>query len=486
MGDDTYDPPRCWWLTRIGVGVVLLVLGLVGIHVGLGYAADAKDERLRIAWRGDGGAHPDDVDRITHVPPNEPDNAAFHLHKVVTTLPPMTAEQRQWWNDADRAYPLGPNDVRMLRDIAAAAELLLMQMDPALQIETPMFDWGVPATDLGMILPLLNEQRAVANRLGFSMQLAVHESDAAALVRDAERGLVLGESIRSYGNVLVSALVAMGVEAVVHQYLLDAVLHMGDAAWQQDAPQVRRLIDRLLDGSDHDRMQQAMLGERVLIATSWKTVGPGTTRLVLSPHLRIDLLRLAEEVTHEAGTAGVAATMPQAMRELDAYELGSKTVAGLVTRMLSYVMDSSYDRAFESHYRAMADRRMAAVALAVELYAADHDGSLPPDLATLVPAYLPHVPRDPFARGDVPLGYRTDLRLPIVYSVGKNGTDDGGSVAPPDEATLRRLTQGNVFAFDYRDYVQPLRLSPIEGVDPWNYLYDGGTLRLRNEARQAK
>ena len=51
------------------------------------------------------------------------------------------------------------------------------------------------------------------------------------------------------------------------------------------------------------------------------------------------------------------------------------------------------------HYKGKADGRLAATALALRLYAADHGGRYPGTLDELVPEYLPAVPLDPLAAG---------------------------------------------------------------------------------------
>jgi hypothetical protein len=53
-----------------------------------------------------------------------------------------------------------------------------------------------------------------------------------------------------------------------------------------------------------------------------------------------------------------------------------------------------------------------------------HDGKLPENLQALVPTYLAAVPDDPF--DGKPFRYSPEKK--IVYSVGKNLVDDGGSV----------------------------------------------------------
>jgi hypothetical protein len=54
-------------------------------------------------------------------------------------------------------------------------------------------------------------------------------------------------------------------------------------------------------------------------------------------------------------------------------------------------------------------------------------------LKELVPAYLPAVPLDPFAAEGATLRYRREGDRPVVYSVGLDGHDAGGSERPRPE-----------------------------------------------------
>ena len=97
----------------------------------------------------------------------------------------------------------------------------------------------------------------------------------------------------------------------------------------------------------------------------------------------------------------------------------------------------AFDRAVLTHYRVLAERRMAAVALAVKWYQSEHDGRSPRMLEELVPKYLPSVPADPFAAGAKPLRYVPDGDRLAVYSLGENGVDNDASEFP---VNLRKKT----------------------------------------------
>ncbi len=65
--------------------------------------------------------------------------------------------------------------------------------------------------------------------------------------------------------------------------------------------------------------------------------------------------------------------------------------------------------------------------LALRLYLAEH-GELPKRLEQLVPDYLPELPLDPFS--ERPLVYRPDGSSWLLYSIGPDHKDDGGTPIP--------------------------------------------------------
>jgi hypothetical protein len=65
------------------------------------------------------------------------------------------------------------------------------------------------------------------------------------------------------------------------------------------------------------------------------------------------------------------------------------------------------ERTVQVLYRALAERRMAATALAIRLYELDN-GTRPEKLTELVPDYLPALPRDPFSAEGNTFRYASD------------------------------------------------------------------------------
>jgi hypothetical protein len=178
---------------------------------------------------------------------------------------------------------------------------------------------------------------------------------------------------------------------------------------------------------------------------------------VLRPMFRLDAVRLARKNEAMIRIAGLpnwpavrdamkrepaVAQVPPPQTTLPSYYVGpgpgpaaSHTKPVDYTRFLSTDVCTSPGfssaRAVEQTMRLCVERRMVAVSLAARLYRADHDGAFPASLDALVPAYLPHVPVDPFSPDNKPLGYVVARGAlpdggdrPLVYSVGRDGVDD--------------------------------------------------------------
>ncbi len=92
--------------------------------------------------------------------------------------------------------------------------------------------------------------------------------------------------------------------------------------------------------------------------------------------------------------------------------------------------------------------------LALRMYQLDHDGNLPPTLSELAPTYLSVVPADPMRGDGKPFGYLPQVNPPILYSVGFDGIDDGGSTAPVSPGAL------SGYRWQQRDAVCRLTLQP--------------------------
>lgn len=255
--------------------------------------------------------------------------------------------------------------------------------------------------------------------------------------------------------------------------------------------QVEALIAALLDDAwMRQGMVRAIWGHRMMVLDA----GPGSITGLppamgwfLRPSADLDMIRVARR-RGQVAEAGAEPDYPDARAKFPPPDPlaapGRASTLEHVARLPSHLFDWKLEPYLVRHYQHLAERRMAAVALAIRLYRADHAGRWPESLGDLVPAYLPSVPIDPFAAGGKPLRYLPNalgweippalaaaessyvpapgtgpfLGGPAVYSVGADGIDDGGS------RRLRpNLHRQHTFSFnraDWQDLVIPLAGNP--------------------------
>jgi hypothetical protein len=119
---------------------------------------------------------------------------------------------------------------------------------------------------------------------------------------------------------------------------------------------------------------------------------------------------------------------PQFMR-IDMHFAKAYVAAKKKGRNFSMLIFSSYGGVGAGEGEGVARLRGAITALAIERFRSKN-GRLPDKLGDLTPGFLAEVPEDPFNGEE--LSYR---RLPkgyVVYSVGRDLTDDGGKELPPE------------------------------------------------------
>jgi hypothetical protein len=206
---------------------------------------------------------------------------------------------------------------------------------------------------------------------------------------------------------------------------------------------LKKLIDVLLDEKSlKDGQSLAMRVERVYEvkgAQSLRSLSPAANEkqrkgmavmeYVGKPFLCRDGRLLLADTTEMMKAAQEAADCPEFLENTREHVKEMMALRQSAGHLLMGMLGGVHSRPVELTFRAMTARRLAAVALAMRLYASEHEGKLPAKLEELVPRYLPSVPGDALARGKS-IGYVAEAQRPRVYSVGENGTDEGGSDAP--------------------------------------------------------
>lgn len=439
-------PPRYRWLKRLAAGLGLFFAFVIVLRLWWGHEADrrlqAEIDRIQAAGEP---IFPEDFNPTEVLPDDQ--NAALALQKAMDKLN-TTAEFDQITRDNVALSQLTLEEWQTLAgSIDANAESLDLIRQSSLKSG---FDWGIrmPSPIVNMQLPHLARLRELARILRYAGAWQHRNGNDEEAVRLISEIFSLAETaeepptlISHFVTVASSSLSASAIEYVAWDLAVS-----GPPAATRD--QVRALVAKLLDeGSLQGGLRRAMRAERaiqldyVLGIVEARHTYPGLSALGggFAPWIRVldysikplfeldgvhmlkemnEVLRAIEEPNWPAANAIIGSLDGQSARPLSGPRF--------IKRAISSIMVPSLTRAVAWHYRALAERRMAAIALAIRLYELDH-GRRPRQLSELVPDYLPAVPLDPMADDGRVISYLPEAKPPILYSVGENGVDDGGT-----------------------------------------------------------
>ena len=446
-------PPRYWWLKRILIVSGIFLLALIGVRLGWGWEANRQlqAEIDRIIAAGE-PIYPADFDP----PPMRPEENAAKLYLDAEAALNLTPTQGDFVNKLVGEYA-------QIRKRLDEVEPFVKANAEAFQLvrragELKKVDWGgrIRSPAINFMLPNLSMHRHMSKTLSITATYHAergHHAEALTTLVDSFR---FTEAVDREPFLIVH-LVAMACRALV----LDDIEHVAPTfalardARERDADStiaprelVSLLITELLDERSFEAaLVRAMQADRMIMLDAVETVlrdgissllsgGPTVTvpahwlqramTFPLTPMLKLDALagiRFGSAIVDGAGKPNwpaARATFPPEPSDWSPLERLTRPVSGLIL--------SSLDRVVFQHFRALAESRMAAIALAIRLYEVDH-GRRPETLVGLVPEYLSTVPIDPLAADDRPIGYLPNAPKPILYSVGDNATDDGGRYA---------------------------------------------------------
>ena len=331
-------------------------------------------------------------------------------------------------------------------------------------------DWARPSIE--MLLPEMQAMRTEARILALAARRGSFEGRPAEAVADAVR---LGSLGRQAGSepILVSSLVGLAIDGEALSVVADVLprLGPGDAALLDD-PGLRDLVGavpsivRAVNGeeafglavfADFADGREDIHAFGRLSSDATPTFDEGHPLAFLADPLmaiyRIfflpaDLAGYRDRFRKLRSTAARSVDQrqgwPEMKRDIDAIDTDPRRGPdGALARLLVPATEA----VFRAQSHAVARHRAAEVLLAAtrERLAA---GTLPAAIDSLVPARLPSVPRDPFT-SDSPMRAAFEAGELSVWSVGPNGTDDGGPVAagnaPPergDDIGLRMRSAG--------------------------------------------
>jgi hypothetical protein len=364
----------------------------------------------------------------------------------------------------------------------------------------------------GLLLPHLAKHKMLAQFLARAVTLDLHAGDLSAALADL-RALLSLARLQSEEPIVISQLVQMAIaqiasgptwEALHAPGWQDAQLAQLQQDWQQSGfiPPMRLAVDmeramtveffeqarhsvRTFQQLDHYAPSGGAAGAAggssgtlgdlgVLLdrAGDWLGSSPERTGVVLKALLwqsywsyqderhYLEVMEHLRQALKEAQDGSPVAPLTKKLAAACDRVFGDKTdpSSGRVSKSMGYLftfqLTPSLQGMLTKTARAEVVRRLAVTAIALERYRLLH-GKAAPDLAALTPQLLPAVLLDPM--DGQPLRYRTNEDGTfLLYSVGEDGSDDGGN-AHPIEANPRQFS-----VLSGKDWVWPQVASAAE------------------------
>lgn len=261
-------------------------------------------------------------------------------------------------------------------------------------------------------------------RLGRGDEALATVATMLALSRDADEG----------ANI-ICYLVRMAMESLA----VTAI----EATLSSSEPSERACLElesKLRSHRKGDELVRAFEGERVLGFTSMDDLGrmfdeekaprPWVLRVPLLSRWAVSKNEASYLSMMNRGIEKLRAPTPATFDELDALgrEVGELSPLHLATKLEC----PAFGKILEKHFRGEARRSAARVALALRVHRL-RSREYPAALGALAPSILRELPLDPFTGGA--LRYRRSERGFAVWSVGRDGKDDGGPPHGPELPT---------------------------------------------------
>jgi hypothetical protein len=393
-------PPRFWWLKRLVVAVVIFMALLVGLRYLSLHVAKRRlaAEIAAIQARGEPLTPEDFADRP--VPPEQDGGPDLLAAMKMFQVPP---QHQQSWNQIPHFAPSTQNPA-MVDAVLAANQEALAKVRAARG--KPVINWGMPIRPEVVSLPLaMNRQlRDLCDGLMIAAQRAQAQRRSDEAIEYLRDWLMVARSMESQPHV-VSHLWA----AVLQQHLSNVIqsqargLQIGEGGGAASEAQVRALIAELLDENPRERsgrrwawqgerMMQMHLIEAIASEDEMKRTLSGVDRGGIFVWWMRPLSVANAEDLLEMANMGVAAAsaedFAQASEIISAWQNRSRHLAQLNRA-------SAVSGNLRGIYDAIHDRRVAAVALAEQMFRTKYKRE-PKSPQELVPEFLTSVPLDPF------------------------------------------------------------------------------------------
>jgi hypothetical protein len=314
----------------------------------------------------------------------------------------------------DRKAPLQEPVAQATAECLAANEKCLALLREASAVETCRYEY-----DYRKGYPQLEKFRRCAQLLKLAAVCHARKGDAEAAVGCIKDGLCLGDSLRQEPLLLPYLLRSGCVGLAITG--LERVLSLTTLTDSQ----LKDLDVALATTAGRTDLVHAIATERCFVIDAIRdpsltgTPGMGVTILKL-PGIRsqglIDILDYMAACIKAAG-------LPREQQAKRFHEVATSLDGLSQLHVMAKITAPALGRISELDSRAHAHLDLARTGLAIERYRLAN-GTLPEQLADLVPAYLEQVPIDPF--DGQPIRYRRTEPGYILYSIMEDGKDNGG------------------------------------------------------------
>jgi hypothetical protein len=378
--------------------------------------------------------------------PDQGENAApLYLAAFELLSPPKGQGGDEAYPDTGKWPATGPPSETLVREMSRFTSS--ERTDVAFKLieranAMPRCNWGLRYEEtFQMVLPHLNGVRRAASALLVRARLRYVNEDSTGALSDLEAVLVLAERIDSdeliisklfQYSVLDLWLTALGQMSNAQRFDADALLKLQTclARWEQLIGTTQAFETEA--AAAYTWSEEALHDPKLLAQNfrtglwSWGWTARLATSSLYRPMYRLDQKRmLGYELELVELSREPYYMAKDRLNRFDA-EIASCSKVFFLTRLLLPALPKTQVIAA----RKRAEVRTAQVGLALQAYR-ERTNTDPASLAGLVPAYLPQLPVDPFTGKG--LHYVHAGSEVVVYSVGKNGRDDGGLTEAKDQ-----------------------------------------------------
>lgn len=380
-------PPRYWWLERIIVGSVVLIIILGLIRWRWGVYADRLLQAEIDGYIAAGQPVYDTDFLLPSVPDDQ--NAAFALRAIEERADDL----RQWTQPRNRRERRSlmdrSADPEVLDALADAAEVLALARQAA---RMPAVQWEVECPPPGPhdeMVALMLLQAAVEYRNGDTEEVLsiIHDtlrySRHVAAQRTLFAALIYGAAVNQVADLIEEMLPSVPAAA---------------GGFEPQQALMQTVMLELADNSLQESFCLALYRERAFHLWATETVvhdPPGWWGQMIIPMVQLDAVGMLRRDT-QLVQAMASADYATYLQRVPTYPIWSGVNLKSATRILSGLVEPDPGASLVKAWSNIARQRLAALALAVWLFRAD-TGAFPADLGELVPVYLPELPKNPFA-----------------------------------------------------------------------------------------